>query len=360
MSIADKLEIKHSIGYDFLLSMRRLHCKDHKEWFSNMSVLEGKLEPDPDISIWINENSEKLTPSIKELFEKFFDYETTFGITIISELLMSNIDSVDSLIKYIKEKPAKELVKTFLNTGLGPYVKDRDFSIDKIFDNEKEMLVFVSESMLFNTKQKALLLEFIDNPETTKEEYIYLLEWYQENIFKSISKTTSKRGREGEKLLVKYLAEYGEDYFWSFCPLDLRDQVSEFNRIILIPSYFVDIYSGLSVNIEEGVLTVSAGIGLLKFLGENRDPYFSAGMLFHALSDTECLKILRLVNNREVPAGEIAKELNLKNHDLTSKLVRLSMSHLIKCTTSNDNLTISTIGEEVKKIVMDTVNKVFE
>lgn len=361
MSVMDKIEIKHSISYDFLISMRRLHCHDDKEWFSRMSIFEGKLEPNPEISVWINENSSKLTPSIKELFKKFFDHETTFGLTITTELLLNNIDTVDGLIRYIKEKPAKELVKSFLNSGLGPYIKDKgNFSIDQIFDNEKEMLVFVSDSMLFNSKQKALILEFIEDPEATKEEYIYLLEWYQENIFANISKTAEKRDGEGEKLLAKYLSEYGEDYLWSFCPLDLRDQVDEYNKIIIIPSYFMDLLSGLSVDSKKGVLTVSSGIGLLKFLGEKKDPHFVACMLFYALSDTDCLKILKQTDGREILAGELAKELKLKNHDLTDKLIKLSMSHLIKIITGNDDILISSNIENAKKIIFETVDKIFE
>jgi hypothetical protein len=58
-------------------------------------------------------------------------------------------------------------------------------TFEKIMNDDKELLLFASSNMSFSTERKAILFEMLSDPSRTKEDFLYLLEWFhKKNVFR--------------------------------------------------------------------------------------------------------------------------------------------------------------------------------
>jgi len=101
------------------------------------------------------------------------------------------------------------MVKDFLLTGLGPRPVGYDQGVgDRILDNHKEAVVFLSEKALLTSQQKAVMLDSISDPEKMKKDHLHLLQWYEEHLY-STSLYDEKRLKESREYLQRNLYTHG-------------------------------------------------------------------------------------------------------------------------------------------------------
>ncbi len=88
-----------------------------------------------------------------------------------------SFESVQVLLQRIASISPKDMIKNFLLIGLGPSSVGYDEGIvDRILENQKRSLVLLAEKAVLKPQQKAVMLDFISDPEKMKEDYLHLLQ----------------------------------------------------------------------------------------------------------------------------------------------------------------------------------------
>lgn len=362
MEIIEKVIIRNSIVYDFLGSLLRLNCSEQFERAKNDPVFGLRCAGDSKINDQIERARTGLNPSIKELMEKFFDWETSFGLCVIHDIATKEIDSINAFMDYLKNLPAKDLLNQFIYTGFGPEIEDsEEFSFEKIMEDEKEMLIFVSKSMLFPPKQKAVLFELISNPEKTKRDYIELLEWHYENFFREIEEETAKINIEAAEKLKKYLYAQGKNYLARLTSLYKIDNcLDNYDLLILAVSKFYETFSGISSKDEEKELLLIIGNTLVDIASKEENTLKKSSQLFGTLSDNTKIEILKLCSEEKMSVNQLARKLKLSSTEIGAHISRLSRCNLVKTEVTNEGFMIHSDKKEIMNLILKAIDSVIE
>lgn len=358
MEIFEKVVIKNSIVYDFLGSLFRLNCSGQFEKAKNDPVFGLKCPDDKNTSELTELTRERLTSEMRKLLEKFFDWETSFGLCIIHDIATEGIDTVNGFIDYVKNMPAKELLNQFIYTGFGPEIENsEEFSFDKIMEDEKEMLVFVSKSMLFSPNQKAVLYELISNPEKTKQDYLELLEWHYENNFKEVEKETAELNNTVIETLKNHLRDRGKKYLSNLTSIyNLENGLDNYELIILAVSRFYGTFSGLSAKDAKKELLLILGNSLVDFAAKEEDPLKKSSQLFGTLSEPVKIEILKLCSDKKVTVNHLARNLKISSAEVANHIARLSRCALVKTEVTDEGLKVYSH----KQVVIDLISKAID
>ena len=145
--------------------------------------------------------------------EGVFDWETFLGMCLLPDITHSNLESASHLIEFVQEMPERVLLIHFIYSGYGPRMGTVDMdTFDKIMKNDRDMLLFVSNDMSFSTERKAILFEMLSHPERTKEDLLYLLEWFYENVFSTIEPRIAKIHSKAVNEIEREISATGEKF----------------------------------------------------------------------------------------------------------------------------------------------------
>jgi hypothetical protein len=181
MNSTNELKFTSSTAYDLLFSLARINCNEMFNKSYSYPGYQGKLKPDEEPGLWVEEQRQNFPEWLKELLNRFFNSETFFGASAMIYIEINELQDAKSFIEFLKGLPPKQILKYFLYSGYGPEIeKDENITIEEIVDrlttDEKETLIFITQRMIHSPSEKANLLEFFEDPEKMKEEYIQPLE----------------------------------------------------------------------------------------------------------------------------------------------------------------------------------------
>lgn len=353
MKIINKVELFHSEAIDFLASMFRLNNNDFMT--KNPEYIPNKPKSNEEIIKWVQETEKKLPDDIKKKLELFFNWETFFGMCLVSKIIENYIKTIEEAIDWLKKLTYNEILEAFLGTGYTLENSDKPkVIVDKLLNDEKKAIEFINTNALIPSQQKWEMLQFFINPQQMKKDLIALFSWYYENIYVHEVKKVSFAVSKYEKYLEKKIKKYGYDYLKL---LTNEDYKKNKNTIILAVSYYYEFASLTSSNSELGTNIYMIGFRYAEIFVEDKHALLSNVQMFKALGDETRLNMVKLLSERPWYGKELAKKLELSNSTVSHHLSLLTLSGFVT-TEKMDNRTYYSLNiENMKDIIITSIDK---
>lgn len=336
--MTESVLIHRSLAYDFLMSIFRMNTNELMLRRLGRLRAFTELKPSGDLIDWIEESRRKLTLDIQEKLDLFFDPETFYGLCLLRNIASARLDSVDDLLKYISSMETRELMKRFLATGFGTLKVNPqdDETIDKLLTDDKEALVFAVDNMPVPARQKVVLLEILSDPQQAKDDFLYLLEWYKENIYSEVSQLAESRIKDSEKGFRKQIEKEGLQYIERISGVKYEAKPE---KIILALSYHYEFakISAIAGETEEDIFVF--GYRFVELADALESARTTSAPVFGALSDRVRMQITRLLSQEELRAQELLSTLRLTNAALGESLEQLVRSGLVTIIRKADGIT---------------------
>ena len=238
------------------------------------------------------------------------------------------------------------MIKDFLLIGLGPRSVGYDEGIvDRILENQKGSLVLLAEKVVLTPQQKAVTLDFISDPEKMKEDYLHLLQWYEEHMHSS-SPYDEKRLKESRENLQRNLSTFGNDHLLKLTDIMHNEELEEEGKMVLVLSYFIK-------NAQRGILHPRAkndvfliGYNYVSSLLEG-DPVANASRRYGALSNSNRIRLLNSLFAERLTGYELSRKMKLSNAELTETFSALVACGLVKTVRESDRIIFTADREEV-------------
>lgn len=351
-------------AYDFLLSLMRVNCNEMIIEAYKEQDFKDQFVPDPELLEWAKETKKILPDDIKELLERFFDCETYFGAGTFSLVQERNLREPEEFIKALKSTSEKSILGRFLRTGFGTDVKSRDSSqfeelVERLTVDEKEMLLFITESTIFSSFQKANLLGFLENPAETKQDLIYLFEWFLENVFNRMRDEVRRSNEKHLKNLEKYIRKGGTSYIEKLNLLSFFDILETVQTIELSVSPFLGLdQAGLMVMKDRYLFIL--GYDRIEVPFREKDEKLQCIDVFSALAHKERLAILRELSREPHRPVSLAKKLRISAGDLSNHLEKLKKGRLLESVYNGEYVEYTVNAKELKRLVSESLDKLLE
>ncbi|MDD3680793.1 helix-turn-helix transcriptional regulator [Mesotoga sp.] len=363
MKWIDKVEVCRSTACDLLHGLFRLNNNDRFLEHLKSSLDKGDFEQDKDIQNWIKETRGILTSDIVQKLEEFFDWETFFGMCLLPDITHSNLENAKQLIEHIKDMPERVLLIHFIYSGYGPRKGTIDMNtFEKIMNNDKELLLFVSSDMSFSTERKAILFEMLSDPSRTKEDFLYLLEWFYENAFSALETRIEKLLLRTASELKKEIRQSGERFLMLLIKNIDYTRYEELKRTVICPSYFSEfLVSNASIPfVNEDMYTV--GFRFKEVMSVSKDKLEMTADTFEALAHEKRLAIIRHLSAGKSSGNELARALNLSNYEIGEHTAILRKAGMVRVERMNQMLNFSldkgAVRREVGKALEDLLKDV--
>ncbi|RLL92362.1 ArsR family transcriptional regulator [Mesotoga sp. HF07.pep.5.2.highcov] len=357
MNWLNKVEVRSSTACDLLHGMFRLNNNDRFLELFASPQFKGKFEPYRNIQTWVTETRELLTSDIVEKLKEFFDWETFLGMCLLPDITHSNLESASQLIEFVQEMPERVLLIHFIYSGYGPRMGTIDMdAFDKIMKNDRDMLLFVSNDMSFSTERKAILFEMLSHPERTKEDLLYLLEWFYENVFSTIESRIAKIHSKAVNEIEREISDSGEKFLRAIIKnIDYtRNEVLE--RTVICPSYFSEfLISNASIPfVKEDMYTI--GFRFKEVMAIPKEALEITAETFDALAHEKRLAIIRYLSAGRSSGNELARALNLSNYEVGEHIGILREAGMVLAEKANQ-VTYFTLD---KAIVRQEISRALE
>ncbi|MFO7880950.1 MAG: helix-turn-helix domain-containing protein [Kosmotogaceae bacterium] len=340
MNSENKLKFTSSTAYDLLFSLARINCHELFNKTYTYPKYEGKLHPDNELELWVKEQRQNIPDWIKTLINRFFNCETFFGASSMIYIENNELKSAREFIDFMKKIPSKDILKYFLYSGFGAEMDEKDpTSLDKLVNrltsDEKETLIFITEKTIHSASEKANLLDFFDDPEQMKEDYISLLEWFYENVFADIEDEV--REKNNEKL----------DELKGRVPMDVKTAVEKLSlsstekikneAVYLGVSYYLGIMAAsATLQLDKKGYAFVIGYDRMEFLDIEESETESCAEIFEALGHPERIRILRELFKGKTTVTKLAKKLKLTTREVHVHINHLTRSGLVKSELEDD------------------------
>jgi len=351
-------------SYDFLLSIMRVNCNEMIVGaYKDQDFIE-QFKPDAEIIDWVKETKRSLPSDIEELLERFFDCETYFGAGTFALVQERNLESPEEFIEALKQTSEKSILGRFLRTGFGSDIKEREDSqfeelIEKLTLDEKEMLLFITESTIFSSFQKANLLGLLENPSQTKEDLLYLFEWFLENVFGKIRNDVRKSNQRYLGLLEKHIQDEGTSYLERLNLLSLLDVLETVSTLELSVSPFLGLdQASLMVNKDRYLFIL--GYDRVEVPFREKDERLECIDVFDALANRERLAILKELGREPNRPVSLAKKLKISAGDLSNHLEKLKKARLLESVYDGEHDKYTVKSEKIRRLVNESLDKLLE
>ncbi len=342
MALPDKLRFHLSTAYDFLFFPYKARNYDNYLKELKEPPLDGRIEPDETIMNWVSLFNEKVSDSIDELLSLFFDEEAFFGLCTMQEISLSGIPDASTFMDYISEMPAKEILRRFLYSGYGPRGGQTipDDLLDRLLRNENELLEFLTKKMSFPSRQKAVLFEFFSDPEETKVKYQFFLEWFYDEMYKTIEPMIRKKLPIMKKGIEDFLTKEGERGLEKISWYAVGKEGTRQKDITIAVAYSLETERANASLPGKSELLVICGANLLDKLSIEKDPDLLATEIFKALSDPKKFEILKLVSKNPLTGNELAEAMKETNMVISHSLVDLRAAGLVRYEINENDMTV--------------------
>lgn len=368
MSKMPKIVYEDSIVFEFVLSMARLNCDEMIRGIHKQHPFRGHLKEDKEISKWVSETWPKLPDDIRELLGVFFSCESFFGLSFLPDIVQHEIQSINDFMKYVSGLSEKEILRHFLNIVYCPELRDRsslevDEVIEKLSLDDKETLMFISQSTFYSASEKAKLFDFFTSREKMKEDFIYLLQWYNENVFEEIKEYARKKQREALEQLKENVEKGGMNYL-----KEMQCYVSQLHylrakEIRLGASSYIGagktVFGRKHAEMPAETLIVY-GQERLPFPFATRDPMEKVAQVFSPLSNVNTIKVLRAVLGKRKLLVDVVRQTKLAIKEASDHISSLESAKLVKTYVEEGQHYVEADVEKVSKIVKDALEKVIK
>lgn len=357
IDIMERVIVHHSVTYDFLASIYRLTNNEFLMKFFDSLSTEKEYEPDKRILEWVTETREKLPENITDRMKLFFDWQVPFGMRYLSLIASGECESVEALILYLKGISERDLLRDFLLLGFGPravMVDERE--INEVMKDEKKFIVFLSKKLALKNEHKAIILEFYSNLTKMKEDLIYLLDWYQENIFRKRIPYVERMIKKDEEEIVINLEKYGEPYLLKLIENMDYSEAAPGRKIVLAISFYMEnsMASVFHPLVKKDLFFI--GFRYVKLALDNLKKA-DISKVYRALGDINRLQMLKLIANEKMTGYELSKKMNLSGSEVTACFTVLLDAGLIKTHRTENGLYFSSDLENVKRKVLELLEK---
>lgn len=353
----ERIIVHHSVTYDFLASIYRLTNNEFLVKFYENLSMENEYRPDKRILEWVTETREKLPENIVDRMKVFFDWQIPFGMRYLSLIASGKCESVEAFITYLKTISERDLLRDFLLLGFGPRaVSVNEREINEVIIDEKKFIVFLSKKLALKNEHKAIILEFYSNLSKMKEDLIYLLDWYQENVFKKRIPYIERMIKKDEEDIKCNLKKYGEPYLLKLIEnMDYSEADSD-RKIVLAVSYYMEnsIASVFHPFVKRDLFFIG-----YKYVNLALDNLKEQGILkvYRALGDIRRLSMLKLISAERLTGYELSKKMNLTGSEVTACFTVLLDAGLIKTYRTENGIYFSADMEEIKRKALDLLEK---
>lgn len=346
--------LDQSLIYELFLSLFRL--KNDKTINLEDLDLEREIKLDKDIIEWTAETLKKIPKNRKETIEKYFNEESYFGICLISEIPLLEIDSIDAYLNYLKEKDPADFLYRFTQSGYGPAPSEKlDLSkVKNLIENEKQAAKFVNEKLNFSSAQKWNLLQFYFEPEAMKNEFIELLEWYYNHIFSSDLDWIKNKIDKINDNYQENINRYGSKYLENILSKLIDEPLSGAQNYIAF-SYFYETRI-LNSTLDSGDSFYLIGFRFPEIFAADEEGLLGSLEIFKALADETRLNIISLLAEKTMYGNELAEKLNLSNATISHHVSKLIMNKIIQAQKKDNKLYFKLNKNKFKKSVLKAVD----
>jgi DNA-binding transcriptional ArsR family regulator len=306
-----RVTVAESICYDFLCSIIRLH---------NNRQLTPEQNPDPDIQAWAHRYWQQMPEWVVAAAESFFNLQTSFGLTLCGLVESSGTNAVIDFLSYLQTVPASQLVARFLTTGGGVGADVSAQMVEDMQHQQAAALRFVQEAISFGPEEKWRVLEYLLQPERTKDQLLRLLSWHYEHIYCHHEAQVSDFLRQASKDLRDRL-RYDDEYLRLLLPYD-RGRPPKALTIAL--SYYYE--ASQYYDVLDAVYLF--GFRYQEDI-ERRHSVFAGAQVFKALADETRLRILKLLLQRPRYGHELAQKLSISNSTISHHVAILAISGMV-------------------------------
>lgn len=363
MALPDKLRFHVSTAYDFLFFPYKARNYDSYLKELEEPPLDGRIKPDDTIMNWVSLFNEKVSDNIDELLSLFFDEEAFFGLCTMQEISQGGIPDASTFMDYISEMPAREILRRFLYSGYGPRGGQAipDELLDRLLRNENELLEFLTKKMSFPSRQKAVLFEFFSDPEEMKVKYQFFLEWFYNEMYKTIEPMIRKKLPVIKKSFEDFLMKEGERGLEKISWYAVGKEGTRQKEITLAVAYSLETERANASLPGGNELLVICGASLLEKLSIDKDPQLLATEVFKALSDPRKLEMLKLISKKPLTGNELAEVMKQTNMVISHSLMDLRAAGLVRYKINENDMTVySTDRAFVENKIEQALETVFK
>jgi len=344
LNALERVKIRFGRAFDFLPSIYRL-TNDERLTKHFLELTPG-YRPVGELAEWVRTTKKKLPETILEKMSLYFDWKAPLGMRISPVMSEDSFESVQALLQKIALVSPKDMIKDFLLIGLGPRSVGYDEGVvDKIMDDQREALVFLAEKAVLTPQQKAVMLDFISDPEKMKDDYLHLLQWYEEHVY-STSPYDEKKLKESQEYLQRNLSTHGNGYLLKLTDNLHYEELDEDRKILLVLSYFIENAQGgiFHPRSESDIFIV--GFNFVSSVIE-RDSVSIASRRYGALSNPNRIRLLNALFGKRLTGYELSRSMKLSNAELTEAFSALVACGLVKTFRLNDRIIFTADRDEV-------------
>lgn len=349
-----KYQLDRSIIYEFLLSLFRLENDEGMKL--KQLDLEKEIKLEKEIVNWVEEKLKEIPKAKKDLIAKYFNEESYFGLCLVSEIPQLEITTIEEYLDYLKTKEAADFLKRFTQSGYGP-APSENIDLKKVkalINSEKEAAKFVNDKINLASDQKWNLLQFYFNPETMKEEFIDLLEWYYEELFKEDQDWINDKSEKINDTYQENLNRYGEKYLKNILEKLIDEPLSAEENYIAF-SYFYET-SLLNSSTKNGGNFYLIGFRFPEIFAADEEGILGSLEIFKALADETRLNIISLLADKTMYGNEIAEKLNLTNATISHHVSKLLMNNIIQAHKEDNKLYFQLNKKNLKKTILKSID----
>ncbi len=359
MNLIDRIEYVNSGAIEMIASMARVSFREHYiDLYTNQRYID-RFIPDTELDLWSQEVKKNLPEDILELLDKYFHSETAFGASAIVHALWRNIDTASDLVQTLGKMPPHELMHYFILTGLGPDMEQKSWdSIQKIVEqmcsDEREALLFITGHTFFSPEQKANLLDMFMDVEKTRDDLIYLFEWYYENVFAHLEQGYVEENRQQLEELKRITEREGDDYFKKLGFILFMEKAS---KIYLGISKSLGLSLANAVFLDEGCQLYVLGYDHMMIPFHKVDPKVEATDLFKCLTDEETVNVYRKIKKRRRSIQSLIRETKQSASSIYDHIHALAKAELIDIDLVDGHIVAFPLEVDLEERVMTSLKK---
>ncbi|TDO94424.1 DNA-binding transcriptional ArsR family regulator [Halanaerobium saccharolyticum] len=349
-----KYQLDRSIIYEFLLSLFRLENSEGMKL--KKLELEKEIKLEKEIVNWVEEKQKKIPKTKRNLIAKYFNEESYFGLCLVSEIPYLELTNIEEYLNYLKTKEAADFIKRFTQSGYGPASSEK-VDLDKVknlINNEKRAAKFVNDKINLASDQKWNLLHFYFNPEEMKSEFIDLLEWYYEEVFKEDLDWINNKLKKINDTYEENLNRYGENYLENILEKLIDEPLNAEENYIAF-SYFYETSLLNSIS-DSGDNFYMIGFRFPEIFAADKEGILGSLEIFKALADETRLNIISLLAEKTMYGNEIAEKLNLTNATISHHVSKLLMNNIINAHKEDNKLYFQLNKKSFKKIILKSID----
>lgn len=307
----DKICIRSSIVYDFLISMFRLEC--HEYLLPKNQQLSKYVSED--LVKWVEKTRANITDTMKNDLNIFFNYESFLGLSLVL-LIWENdcYQDINDFFNFLDQYPAEELVKRFFYTG---YVQDE--MLQNIND-PIEVKNFLNKSALPEV-EKWKLMYFCSSPGEIKKRFINLIKKFYVTIFEENIDMLQKCHDDSINFLEEKLKQNPYEVIRRLINFELENSDDE---VILIPSYYYNTASLTSYPKEGKRLIYIYGTAQAEFEFSGKTSSENVVNAIKVLGDENRIKIIGILNTSPCYGYELAQKLGISSSTISHHISLLS------------------------------------